>query len=107
MAAADEDTTAHASTMAPPTGKDGVSVAHAAATSAGGGGVEEPETIVTVEDDAEVCPKVSGTTAMNTALRAQRGGGPGGGGASPYAKPMKQQQGKVTSEISGIIITFV
>jgi 3-oxoacyl-ACP reductase-like protein len=36
----------HASTVAPPTGKDGVSVAHAAATSAGGGRVEEPETIV-------------------------------------------------------------
>lgn len=87
MAAADEDT-AHASTAAPPTGKDGVSVAHAAATSAGGGGVEEPETIVTVEDDADVCPKVSTSTAMDTALRARRPGG-----ASPYAKPMKQGKG--------------
>jgi len=83
-AKADEDNpAAHASTAAPPTGKDGVSVAHAAATSAGGGGVEEPETIVAVEDDADVCPKVSTSTAMDTALRARR----------PYAKPMKQGKG--------------
>ena len=57
-----------------------MSVAYAAATSAGGGGVEEPETIVTVQDDADVCPKVLGsTTAMDTALRARRRTtGPGG-----------------------------
>ena len=48
--------------------------------------------IVTVEDDADVCPKVSGSTAMDTALRAQRRTGPGVG-TSPYAKPMKQGKG--------------
>ena len=97
MATADEDAAAtrapHASTAAPPTGKDGVSVAHAAATSAGGGGVEEPETIVTVEDDADVCPKASGSTTtamMDTALRARRRTAGPGGGASPYAKPTKR-----------------
>ena len=54
-ATADEDssttTAPHASTISPPTGKDGVSVPHAAATSAGGGGVEEPDNIVVVEEE--------------------------------------------------------
>jgi hypothetical protein len=49
--------------------------------------------IATVEEEEKVHPKVSGrnnTTkaTMDTALRAQRGGG--GGQSSPYAKPMKQ-----------------
>jgi len=98
MATTNEDNTAtaHASTAAPPTGKDGVSVSHAAATSAGGGGVEEPETIATVEDDVDVCPKVSGggSTTMDIALRARRHTG-GPTGASPYAKPTKQGKGRV------------
>ena len=92
-ATADEDTNTtcapHASTISPPTGKDGVSVPHAAATSAGGGGVEEPDNIVVVEEEEKVNPKVSGknnTATMDTALRAQRSGGQ----SSPYAKPMKQ-----------------
>ena len=106
-----------ASTAAPPTGKGGIGIAHAAATSVGssGGDAAAVEDAYDAEAECEPCPKVSakssrkgggvvvggggGIGGLDCALRAERG--------SPYAKPRKEggwvSVGRVFSSFSFLL----
>ncbi|KAL3808643.1 hypothetical protein ACHAXA_006630 [Cyclostephanos tholiformis] len=97
-----------ASTAAPPTGKGGIGIAHAAATSVGssGGDAAAVEDAYDAEAECEPCPKVSakssrkgggvvvggggGIGGLDCALRAERG--------SPYAKPRKEVKAPAVGE---------
>ncbi|KAL3784732.1 hypothetical protein ACHAW5_001599 [Stephanodiscus triporus] len=110
---AEDHRPAAASTAAPPTGKDGICVAHAAVTSGGssGGDVSSTEDVYDGEEECEPCPKASRgsnkissnnnkTTTTNNnnnlgggidgALRAERG--------SPYARPRKEAKSPAVGE---------
>ncbi len=100
-----EDRAHHAaSTAAPPPGKEGIGIAHAAATSVGAGsssgpgGASSTEEVYDAEEECEPCPKAPRDHHNASRKAAGEGGGAVGGldgplraeRGSPYARPRRE-----------------